>query len=146
MSRDWTPKELILAEAEIEKKDGTRIRDIHFRIDGMQEKEWKEEEKRNEAAKKYPNLSFLWQNHLLQILEKHEGNTRLQDIEDTVRELADADRKDGPDVTVKPELDFVKLWYEGKLRPGYYMDENDDAFCERVEKYVAHNQDSENEV
>lgn len=132
MSRDWTPKEFDM----ISKSMGQEvcpIIDMVWCKNGESCEEgtplYKDDEK--EKIKSLPNLSRIGIEVLSQCLRNgvhssEKGRAILQQLEDYFGS--------GVEIPDKELAETAKLWYEGQLVSGRYMDENNDEFVRFLQR------------
>lgn len=122
MSRDWRPNELFEVNRFNKEKEGRDFRDmrITIRYNGKEFPRFSEEQ--YAFMKNYPELWLLCPELLCHCREKMtDEKVRDRVLSRIESEVAKAEEGDATDET-------VKKWFDGELEPGYYMDENTEAF------------------
>lgn len=129
MSRDWTPREMYFADVEHFDEHGCYLHDMSIHMQVGEKKMEIGAKAHPSVYKKYPNLCFLFSSENMYHLSKMKGsNEVLPFIEEELQNILILQEK-APDSP-------VKKWFFGKLEPGYYMDENRDAFHRYIEEEI----------
>ena len=124
MSRDWTPKEFDI----ITKQNGEEycdILDMVMYVNGSDKGTPMFSDDEKIKIKSLPTLSRIGIDFLSKcisngVYNSEKGRDILQQLEDYF--------SSGSDIKDKELLETAKLWYEGQLVPGYYMNGNTDQF------------------
>ena len=126
MSRDWPPR-MILESTKIY-PELAKLTDTLMLVEknGDTTPMYSDEEK--EIAHKYYNLGIcgfdvLMDCKRLGVFKSEKGQQLMQQIEDIIANNTSEDR----------ELEEItKKWFNGQLEPGYYMDDNNEAFVQYI--------------
>ncbi len=130
MSRDWTPKEFDMVNKQFEHPSMVDMGWV-IHIDGQEDRPMYNREQ-IDLAHAYPNLGRFGLDFLFNCLKR--GYTKSPKGQKILREIEDYfDGKEPGDERLK---ETTKMWYEGKLEPGRYMDRNNEAFVDFVGKMI----------
>lgn len=145
MSRDWTPRELHLADEEIFALRGHHLYEGTFswiQPDGTKIP-W--EHKDRQYKKYHPTMAFLGEGIAYRLIDDECVPPEIvRDIEDILKVLVDSDKGGNLAVPVETEkypkklVDMVVTWYEG-LSTGnicYDHHRNNEQFIEDILKYM----------
>ena len=127
MSRDWTPKELRYFQQKFNLPNMTE--NLVLNINGEEMPAYSEEQK--EMGRRYPTLNMFGFDMLNECLKNgvyhsEEGRSLMQQVEDYFCEKE----------INKKLAEKVQLWYEGKLCPGTYMDNNNLALADYLKSLL----------
>lgn len=129
MSRDWTPKEWDMVHKEMPQLRDTFNSPIIIKYNDEEKLLNTQEELDNFAL--YPKLNLVGREYLQLCLDNglfnsENGRKVIQLVEDILTNNSNSNNKEFEEK--------VKLWYNGKLNPGHYMDENNQALYEETIK------------
>lgn len=130
MSRDWTPKELHMVQKEMNMTESIVNNLYHVDKDGNRIPFFPAES--IETNNKYKTVGMFGGDLIdaclkLGLFNTEEGCQLFQQIEDYFN---------GKEIEDKELLDKTIAWYEGNLSPGYYMDDNNNAFAEYLKSRI----------
>ena len=130
MSRDFTPKEFDI----ITKQNGEEycgILDMVIYVNGSDEGTPMFSDDEKIKIKSLPNLSRIGIDFLTKCISNGVYND--EKGHDILQQLEDYFGNNG-EIKDKEILEVTKLWYEGKLVPGRYMDDNNDEFVNFIRR------------
>ena len=131
MSRDWTPFELDAAHKQFpEMRKSLEKGNMTITYNGETYEMYSDEDREN--FKMFPHLSLCGLDFLMYcknrgITASPKGIELIKDVEKVIN---------GEDIKDKEFADKIKLWYQGQLEPGYYMQDNNSALVEEVESLL----------
>lgn len=124
MSRDWTPRELHMADEYCFKETGEYMHDrkIVLVLNGKETDERMDCMKYPDLYEKFPNLSFLWG---ADYVKKYQTQN-LAYVEEQLSLIVSGNITNDTDKT-------ILRWYNGELDPHfYYREENDEILKEYI--------------
>jgi hypothetical protein len=141
MSRDWTPKQLYLVDKQMNNK--LRNQTITLELNG---ETTIIHDPNGEMEKAFPNLTFIGGDVFKRLKEKSSVEfiydvesvlTAITELLDSygipAREIADSDIEANVKESLWQLAKLVRDWFEGKLDPGFYYNElNNAIFLEKL--------------
>ena len=131
MSRDWTPVELDAAHKQFpEMRKSLEKGNMTIAYNGETYEMYSDEDREN--FKIFPHLALCGLDFLMTcqhkgIMSNKKGIKLIADVEKVIN---------GEDIDNKEFADKIKLWYQGQLEPGYYMQNNNAALVEEIENLL----------
>lgn len=133
MSRDLTPHEWQISYKEIFKSNTNICLDtvwVTTNEDGTETRTPMVSDEEKVVFGEFPTLSCIGYQFLIMCMESHihtdeYGNVLLRQLEDYLT--------NNTEIPDKELLEKVKLWYDGKLEPGHYLEDNNMALVRVIQ-------------